>query len=146
MSVEYLSMRWFVVRKRKKKPSATYLKHREYARAVITARVEYFAQQHNFTYGRIAIKNQRRCWGSCSAKQNLNFNYRLVFLPPEIIDYVVVHELCHLRHFHHRAEFWAEVEAILPNYQALLLALRAIEQTPNLIAYQKQPQGVNTTL
>jgi predicted metal-dependent hydrolase len=122
-------MRWFIVRRKKKKPAVAYLKHKEHARAIITARVHHYATQEGFVFGRIAIKNQKRCWGSCSTKQNLNFNYKLAFLPLELIDYIVVHELCHLRHFHHRAEFWAEVESIIPEYKERIQTLRTIERT-----------------
>jgi len=121
-------LRWLVVRRKKKKPAATYLKYKEHARTIITARVRHYAEQEGFVFGRIAIKNQKRCWGSCSTKRNLNFNYKLAFLPLELIDYVVVHELCHLRHFHHREEFWAEVANILPDYKGRLIALREIER------------------
>lgn len=124
-------MLW-ILRKRKRKkrtPSKTYLAHREVARAVITSRVNYFASEYGFEYGRIAIKDQKRCWGSCSAKQNLNFNYKLLFLPSEIIDYIVVHELCHLRYLHHQPIFWEEVEKIMPEYKKRILQLRVIERT-----------------
>ncbi len=116
-------------KKKRRAPSKVYLAHREIARATITARVDYFAFVHGFEYGRIAIKDQKRCWGSCSAKQNLNFNYKLLFLPPELLDYIVVHELCHLRHLHHRSTFWEEVEKIIPEYKERILALRTIERT-----------------
>lgn len=119
----------FKRRKIKRKPSKIYLNNREVAREIITSRVEYFATKYNFSYGRIAIKDQKRCWGSCSAKQNLNFNYKLLFLPPELLDYIVVHELCHLRHFHHKSTFWEEVEKIIPEYRERILQLRTIERT-----------------
>ncbi|MFN3188711.1 MAG: M48 family metallopeptidase [Candidatus Paceibacteria bacterium] len=114
--------------RRKKSPSKVYLTHRETARFVITNRVNYFAELHNFEYGRIAIKDQKKCWGSCSTKKNLNFNYKLLFLPPELLDYIVVHELCHLRHFHHQPTFWAEVRKIIPDYKIRIQELRAIER------------------
>ena len=66
---------------------------------------------------RIVIKEQKKRWGSCSVKGNLNFNWKLVFAPPEITDYVVVHEMCHLKHMNHSKEFWREVERILPDYK-----------------------------
>ncbi len=124
-------MLWISLRKKKKKRnvSKVYLAHREIARATITARVQHFATEYGFEYGRIAIKDQKRCWGSCSAKQNLNFNYKLLFLPPELLDYIVVHELCHLRHLHHRPTFWEEVEKIMPEYRERILQLRTIERT-----------------
>ena len=123
-------MFWIVRKKvrRKKAPAKVYLAHRETARLVITARVKYFAELYDFSYGRIAVKDQKRCWGSCSTKKNLNFNYKLLFLPPDLLDYIVVHELCHLRHFHHQPAFWTEVEKIIPDYKERILALRAIER------------------
>jgi len=116
-------------KKRVRRPAKSYLAHRESARAIITQRVQHYADGFGFSYGRIAIKNQKRCWGSCSTKKNLNFNYKLAFLPIEILDYVVVHELCHLRHFHHGPSFWIEVERILPNYKERMMNLRYIERT-----------------
>ena len=83
----------------------------------IPGRVEYFSKIIGVTYGRITIRNQKTRWGSCSSKGNLNFNCLLMLTPPEIIDYVVVHELCHRKQMNHSKKFWAEVEKILPNYK-----------------------------
>ena len=84
---------------------------------VIPERVKYFAPQIGVTYGRITIRNQRTRWGSCSGKGNLNFNCLLMLTPLEVIDYVVVHELCHRKEMNHSVRFWAEVEKILPDYK-----------------------------
>lgn len=111
-----------------------YLKHKELARTVIVERTEYFAQRYGFCYGRIAIRNSRRSWGSCSSAGNLNFHYRLLFVPPELRDYVIVHELCHLRVFNHSSSFWTEVEAILPNYKQLRTALKLHENQTTIRA------------
>ena len=82
-------------------------------------RVSYFAEIMNVTFGRITIRNQKTRWGSCSTKGNLNFNYQLYYLPEELLDYVVVHELSHRRHMDHSKEFWTEVEKYCPNYRKL---------------------------
>ena len=80
----------------------------------IPGRVKYYADIIGVTYGKITIRNQKTRWGSCSSKGNLNFNCLLMLMPPEVIDYVVVHELCHRKQMNHSKAFWKEVEKILP--------------------------------
>ena len=87
------------------------------AAKVIPERVEYFAPLVGVGYGRIAIRHQRTRWGSCSGKGNLNFNCLLMLAPAEVLDYVVVHELCHRKEMNHSARFWAEVERVLPDWK-----------------------------
>ena len=84
---------------------------------VIPKRVAYYAEKTGVTYGRITIRNQKTRWGSCSQKGNLNFNCLLMLAPPEVVDYVVVHELCHRKEMNHSPRFWAEVEKVLPDYK-----------------------------
>ncbi len=83
----------------------------------IPKRVAHYARLLQVDYGRITIRNQKSRWGSCSGKGNLNFNCLLMLTPPEVIDYVVVHELCHRKEMNHSARFWNEVEQILPDYR-----------------------------
>lgn len=89
----------------------------EEALKVIPTRVEYFARVIGVTYGKITIRNQKTRWGSCSSKGNLNFNCLLMLAPPEVLDYVVVHELCHRKQMNHSKAFWSEVEKVLPDYK-----------------------------
>ncbi len=97
-------------------PSVHYTAHKERARVFIHERLEYFNTHYQLTYKRVAIKNQKSCWGSCSQNGNLNFNYKLVFLPPHLADYVIVHELCHLAHLNHSPAFWARVAEVCPDF------------------------------
>lgn len=83
---------------------------------VIPERVKFYASKVGVTYGRITIRNQRSRWGSCSSKGNLNFNCLLMLMPPEVIDSVVVHELCHRKEMNHSDKFYAEVLKVFPDY------------------------------
>lgn len=83
---------------------------------VITERVKYYAPKVGVNYGRITIRNQRSKWGSCSGKGNLNFNCLLMLAPPEVLDSVVVHELCHRKEMNHSDKFYAEVLRVYPDY------------------------------
>lgn len=87
------------------------------AMVVIPKKVRKYAPLVGVTYGRITIRNQRTIWGSCSGKGNLNFNCLLMLFPDEVIDYVVVHELCHRKQMNHSAAFYREVEKVLPHYR-----------------------------
>lgn len=87
------------------------------ARTVIPKRVKYYAPIVGVTYGRISIKNQKTRWGSCSNKGNLNFNVALMRAPIEVLDYVVVHELCHRIEMNHSEKFWKEIERVMPDYK-----------------------------
>lgn len=86
------------------------------AKEVIPERVAHYAPLVGVTYGRITIRNQKTRWGSCSAKGNLNFNCLLMLTPPEVIDSVVVHELCHRLQMNHSDRFYREVRRVYPEY------------------------------
>lgn len=101
-----------------------YKEHKEAARKDLTDRVLHWNQLLNFKYGRIAIKQQKSRWGSCSTKNNLNFNYKLYFLPEHLRDYVVVHELCHVKEHNHSARFWNLVASIMPDFRKYEKELR----------------------
>lgn len=92
----------------------------------IPIRVKELAAKYSFIYNKLFVKKQRTRWGSCSSKKNLSFNYKLMKFRKEVIDYVIIHELCHLRQLNHSQKFWALVEQILPNYKALRAELKTV--------------------
>jgi len=98
-----------------------YTKYKEVARELVQRRLEHFNthSSYGFAIGRISIRNQKTRWGSCSKKGNLNFSYRLALLPPELADYIVVHELCHLGEFNHGSNFWSLVGKTIPDYKEI---------------------------
>lgn len=87
------------------------------ARQVIPKRVAYYAPLIGVEYGKVTIRHQRTRWGSCSSKKNLNFNCLLMLMPQEVVDAVVVHELCHIRQMNHSQVFYREVERVYPEYR-----------------------------
>ena len=94
------------------------------AKLDIPKRVEFYAEKIGVTYNKITIRSQHTRWGSCSSKGNLNFNCLLVLLPDEIIDSIVVHELCHRKHMNHSAKFYAEIDKVFPEYKKCHLWLK----------------------
>lgn len=91
--------------------------YRRQARTIFEERLTHWNASYNFTWASVAIKSQKTRWGSCSRRGNLNFNWRLLLAPPAILDYVVIHELCHLQEHNHAAPFWALVERACPDYR-----------------------------
>ena len=87
------------------------------ASKIYKERTEYYSKMLKVHPNRITIKEQKTRWGSCSSKGNLNFNWRVIMAPIEVVDYLVLHELCHLIHMNHSKDFWNLVESILPNYK-----------------------------
>ena len=92
-------------------------RYRKAARTKIESRVAFFHQITGGTYTSITIRDQKSRWGSCSSRGTLSFNYRLIFAPPAVLDYVVVHELCHLTHMNHSHDFWNMVASVMPDYK-----------------------------
>ncbi|MEK7460303.1 MAG: M48 family metallopeptidase [Patescibacteria group bacterium] len=115
------------VRKYVRARTKQYRHNKESARAIITLRIEHFNSFYKHTVGDIRIRDQKTRWGSCSEKGNLNFNYKTAFLEPNLRDYVVVHELCHLKEFNHSQDFWALVALSVPDHKALRKELKKIK-------------------
>lgn len=120
------------LRRMQKLKNKTVLKHskEEYEKnkhgffKAITDRVEFFNSLYGFRYHKISVRNQTSLWGSCTRAGNLQFNYKLSSLSPEAIDYVVVHELCHLKEHNHSRRFWNLVAKTVPDYKAIRKSLR----------------------
>ncbi len=120
------------VRKRTRKKNSIksqkdYIEHKEMARVLVLERLEYFNQFYNLKWGRVSIKNVKTRWGSCSSKGNLNFSYKIIKLAPHLADYIIVHELCHLKEMNHAQAFWDLVAQQMPEYKALKNELAKIK-------------------
>ena len=102
------------------------LEGKKRAENVLKERCCYYAGLMGVSYGSITVREQKTRWGSCSAKGNLNFNYKLYFLPAELMDYVIIHELAHRRHMNHSAAFWQVVEQYCPEWRTARARLRGV--------------------
>lgn len=91
--------------------------YRKKAEEVVHDRLQFFNEYYGFSYNRVTMRNQKTRWGSCSHSGNLNFNWRLIMAPIEVIDYVVVHELCHIGQMNHSPKFWSLVSQTTPDYK-----------------------------
>ncbi len=148
--IRRILQRLTLVRGQSPRPSprrTAYLNHKEAARAFLLPMIVSEASRIGVTYGRVSIKDTKRSWGSCSAKGNLNFHYKLLFLPEHLARYVVIHELCHRKHLNHSADFWTEVAVWCPSYEASRRELRHIERTIGmgreaLLAYRTQQSSI----
>jgi predicted metal-dependent hydrolase len=101
-----------------------YARYKQQAQALAAKRVAYWSQQYGFRVNSISIRNQKTRWGSCSRKRNLNFSYKIALLPQAHADYIIVHEICHLKEMNHSPRFWALVEKTIPNHKVLRKQLR----------------------
>ncbi len=110
---------------------AHYQTHKPTALAVVRAGLEKHNAHYGFTYNRISIRNQHTRWGSCSRTGNLSFNYKIALLPAHMVDYIIVHELCHLKELNHSPRFWALVARAVPNYKAIRRELRSQDRLLN---------------
>jgi hypothetical protein len=101
-----------------------YLKYRKAAKMLVREKVEGFNNFYKFKVGTVSVRNQKTRWGSCSRSGNLNFNFRIVYLPDYLVDYIVVHELCHLGELNHSKKFWDLVSLSFPDYRIKRKELR----------------------
>jgi hypothetical protein len=101
-----------------------YQKLKSSALQIAKEKVNYFNQTYSFRYDKISIRNQKTRWGSCSRKGNLSFNYKIALLPEELANYIIIHELCHLREFNHSPKFWSLVKKTAPNHKEIRKRLR----------------------
>ena len=115
-SIDSKSIRTFSIR--------DYQENKDKAFDLVKKRVEFYNKIYCFSFNKIIIKNQKTKWGSCSNKGNLNLNYKIIFLPKAHQDYIVVHEMCHLKEFNHSRKFWSLIEKALPDYLEIKRELR----------------------
>ncbi len=103
-----------------------YLKYKDRALELAKRKIEELNKAYNFQHKRISIRDQKTRWGSCSRKRNLNFNYKIVHLPEKYLDYIIVHELCHLKQFNHSKGFWDLVDQTVPDYKKIRKEIRGL--------------------
>ena len=101
-----------------------YKENKQKAYEIVWNKILHFNKFYQYDVGKIYIRNQKTRWGSCSGKKNLNFNYKIVFLPEELQDYLIVHELCHLKEMNHRESFWDNVALQIPDYKEKVRNIR----------------------
>ncbi len=113
-------------------------RYRSAARAQFETRTAHFHSMTGGHFTSITVRDQKTRWGSCSSLGTLSFNYRLIFAPPAVLDYVVVHELCHLTHMNHSKDFWSMVASIMPDYKKHRQWLKEHGQELSLEAHLKR--------
>lgn len=120
-------------------------RYRNAARQRLEERVAFYHDYTGGSYTSVTVRDQKTRWGSCSSRGTLSFNYRLIFAPPQVLDYVVVHELCHLTHMNHSKDFWNKVASVMPEYKVYRLWLKEHGQELTLTRYLEQ-KGIPVTL
>ncbi len=113
-SFKGISKDFFRLNKSSKKE---YAKHKADALIFVTNKIVELNKIYGYNYSKISIKNQKTRWGSCSVRGNLNFNYRIIFLPERLADYIIIHEICHLGQLNHSRNFWNLVARACPDYK-----------------------------
>jgi len=101
-----------------------YQNNKDEVKKIVEERLCFFNSTYGHKYNNVKIRNQKSRWGSCSRKGNLNFNYKIMYLPPEVRDYVIVHELCHLKQFNHSKDFWNLVSIAIPDHKLVRKSLK----------------------
>ena len=91
---------------------------------LVLSRLKVFNKVYGYSYNKVSIKNQKTRWGSCTRNRNLNFNYKVFMLPPKLRDYIILHELCHLKEFNHSRKYWNLVSKGMPDYESVVSELR----------------------
>jgi predicted metal-dependent hydrolase len=107
-------------------PDSHYRRHRQAAMRLVDEKARLLRESCGFQYNKITVRNQKTRWGSCSAKGNLSFNYKLLFVPPRLVEYVVCHELCHLKEMNHSKNFWQLLGRMIPDYKERRMELKKI--------------------
>lgn len=129
----------------RKRLTALENRYKNAARSLFESRVAFYHKITGGSYASITVRDQKTRWGSCSSRGTLSFNYRLIFAPPAVLDYVVVHELCHLTHMNHSKAFWSMVGAVMPDYRIYKNWLRDHGHELTLEACLRQ-RGIPVTL
>ena len=124
-----ISYKWYFRRFRRRplrlrSSKKHYLENKNQALEFARERIHCLNKAYGFRFNNISVKNQKTRWGSCSIKGNLNFNYRILLLPSHISDYIIVHEICHLKELNHSKRFWDLVAISIPNYSEIRKELR----------------------
>lgn len=101
-----------------------FIKHKSAALKIARQKMEHFNQFYNLKWRRVSIKNQKTRWGSCSRQGNINFNYKIALLPDRAVDYIIVHEMCHLAEMNHSRKFWNLVAKTVPDHREIRRELR----------------------